>query len=322
MRFFLLVLCLLALRPAWAEPLLHPDERWDTPARAGSRLTPRPPLVAETDTRPAFTRQIVRVQWRTLDPIDLYVIRPVGAQKPPAVLYLYSYPQDTHRFMDDAYCERLTRNGCAAVGFESALTGGRYHDRPMREWFVSELPEALSESAHDVSCILDYLAGRGDLDSTRFAMFGQGSGGTIALLAAAADTRLHAVDILNPWADWPRWLAQSPLVPENERPRYRTPAFLKTAAPLDPVRFLPRLKNRAVRLTWTADDDAVPAACRAALVQAAPPSTQIVRLTDPAAAFSALGGGRVFLWTAEQLHALPPPAFSLHPTVSAPSPQK
>src|ERR1022692_4628664 len=75
-------------------------------------------------------------------------------------------------------------------GFVSALTGQRYHDRPMKEWFVSELPEALGSSVHDVQMILNYLADRNDLDMTRVGMYGQGSGGTIAILAASADPRL------------------------------------------------------------------------------------------------------------------------------------
>ena len=32
-------------------------------------------------------------------------------------------------------------------------------------------------------------------------MFGEGSGGTIALLAASVDPRIKAVDVLNPWGD-------------------------------------------------------------------------------------------------------------------------
>ena len=214
-----------------AEPPPHPDEDWTTPGLTGTHLAPRmTPFVAETDHGPGFTREIVRVKWRVNDPIDLYVIRPTGVAKPPVALYLYGYPNDTRRFLQDDYCQRLTRGGCAAVGFESALTAGRYHDRPMREWFVSELPESLASSAHDVHYILDYLASRGDLDLTRVGMFGQGSGGAVAVLAAGADPRIKALDLFNPWGDWPDWLAKSPVIPEGERPRYVTPAFGKRVA--------------------------------------------------------------------------------------------
>ncbi len=54
----------------------------------------------------------------------------------------------------------------------------------MKEWFVSELQESLVESTHDVQMIINYLSTRGDLDMDRVGMFGQGSGGAIAILAA------------------------------------------------------------------------------------------------------------------------------------------
>lgn len=71
----------------------------------------------------------------------------------------------------------VTREGFAAVGFVSALTGHRYHDRPMREWFISEPQECLAVSAHDVQMVLDYLGTRGDLNTDRVGMVAEGSGG-------------------------------------------------------------------------------------------------------------------------------------------------
>jgi hypothetical protein len=56
-----------------------------------------------------------------------------------------------------AECARVTRDGFAAIGFVSAFTGHRYQNRPMKQWFVSELPEALGSSVHDVQMILSPL---------------------------------------------------------------------------------------------------------------------------------------------------------------------
>ena len=36
-----------------------------------------------------------------------------------------------------------------------------------------------------------------------------GSGAAIAILAAAIDPRLKALDLVDPWGDWPDWLAKS-----------------------------------------------------------------------------------------------------------------
>jgi hypothetical protein len=52
----------------------------------------------------------------------------------------------------------------------SALNGHRYTYRPMKQWFVSELQEALGSSVHDVQMILNYLSTRDDLDMSRVGM--------------------------------------------------------------------------------------------------------------------------------------------------------
>src|SRR5262249_32801370 len=88
---------------------------------AGSALHAEQPLVGEKDEYPDFTREFIQVQWRKRDPIDLYVIRPRDlkkpVEKPPVILYLYGYPSETQRFQDNGYCQRLSQDGFAAVGF-------------------------------------------------------------------------------------------------------------------------------------------------------------------------------------------------------------
>src|SRR5262249_42588244 len=148
------------------------------------------------------------------------------------------------------FCRALTQNGFAAVGFVSALTGPRYQNRPQKKWFISELEESLGSSVHDVQMILNYLASRGDLDTDRVGMWGDGSGASIALMAAAVDSRIKALDLLDPWGDWPDWLAKSTLIPEDERADYLKPEFLNKLAGLDPVKWLPQLKTENVRLQY------------------------------------------------------------------------
>jgi len=220
---------------------------------------------------PAYSRELVRLEWRHGDPIDMYIVKPHGVEKPRVVLYLYSFPSDIDRFMDDGWCKRATKEGLAAVGFVSALTGDRFRNRPMREWFVSELQESLGSSAHDVQLILDYLGARTDLSAKEVGMFGQGSGGSIAVLAAAADPRIRALDLLNPWGDWPDWLKASPVVPDEERARYLTPEFLQKVSMLDPINFLPQLHDRAVRVQQIMDDPVMPSAARDKVAAAVSP---------------------------------------------------
>src|SRR5262245_17439315 len=207
--------------------LARATESFSSLSLKDSNLHASPPILGGKAETKTFVRELLQVQWRPNDPIDLYVIRPRGAKNPPVVLYLYGYPSDTQRFKDDRYCERVVRGGAAAVGFVSAFTGHRSEHRPPSSSFLSELPEAVATIVHDVQMILDYLTSRGDLDMSRVGMLGQGSGGAIAILAAAADSRLRVLDLLDPWGDWPDWLAKSTFVPEENRARYLKPNFLK-----------------------------------------------------------------------------------------------
>jgi|SRR5580658_2192563 hypothetical protein len=262
-------------------------------------------LIGEHDDYPSFSRDMIRLTWRAGDPIDLFLILPKGRTKPPVILYLYSYPSDTDRFMNDDFCKFLAQGGFAAAGFVSALTGQRYHDRPMKEWFVSELPEALVNSVADVQMLLNYLAARGDVDVTRAGMFGEGSGAAIGILAAAADPRIKALDIVDPWGDWPDWLAKSSLIPEDERAAYVKPEFLKIAAPLDPVRWFGQV-NIPVRLQYLSDPAVTPQIARERMVSAAPEQAKIIPLPDAVAQYKA-AKLKFFDWIKDQLRPAPVP---------------
>jgi hypothetical protein len=297
-----------AFDPRTGTPLYETiQEDWSSLAIGTSKLEPESPLVAETDEGDGFTRTLLQLKWRPGDPLDLYVILPKDVKKPPAVLYLYGYKDDTDRFKDDRWCQRVTRGGVAAVGFVSALSASRFHDRPLEQWFVSELQESLGSTVHDVHFILDYLAQRGDLDLDRIGMFGQASGGAIALLAAAADSRIKAVDVLDPWGDWPVWLAQSPIPTDDPKHAdFTHPLFLKKVAPLDPVKWLPTLKSTRIRIQQVMDNDATPKVCKDAIREAAPKQAEIVRFEHVSDLSNAAAQGKLFDWVKGELKNLPP----------------
>jgi hypothetical protein len=243
------------------------------------------------------------VQWRPGDPIDLYIIKPTNIQRPPVVLFLYSYPADTDRFREDAYCATVTSYGFAAVGFVSALTGQRYHDRPWKQWFVSELPESLATTVHDVQMILNYLGTRSDLDSSRAGMFGQGSGGTIAILAAASDARLRAIDVLDPWADWHDWFQQSRFIDDQQRQQFTDPAFLARITNFDPVEWLPKLQNQALRLQETSFDQNTPNMVKQRLAAALGRNADVVRYSSiDDYKERAAANGNILVWLSRQVN--------------------
>jgi hypothetical protein len=282
----------------------RPNEDWNCIYLSKGELEAREPLVGETDEELTFTRQLVKLEWRPGDPIYLFTMIPKPVAKPPVILYLYTYPTETDRFLNERFCQQLTKNGFAAVGFASALTGHRYHDRPMKQWFVSELQESLGSTTHDVQMILDYLATRSDLDMTRVGMFGEGSGGAIAVLAAAADRRIRAIDLLNPWGDWPNWLAKSSVVPETERALFMKPEFLRSVANLDPVRWLPGLKI-PIRLQYMNEGQTVPVDARARIEAAVPPQTLKVPSERALREYQRSSGANFLDWIHDQLLAIP-----------------
>ena len=290
------------LDPKTGKPLYETVvEDWSSLQIGHSLLTPQAPTVIPAEEQEKFARQLVRVQWRPGDPIDLWVILPKGVKKPPVVLYLYNFNEDTDRFKSNGWCERATSGGVAAVGFVSALSGQRFHDRPMKQWFVSELQESLGSTVHDVKFILDYLSQRGDVDMSRVGMFGEGSGGAITVLAAAADQRIKAVDLLDPWGDWPQFLAKSPVVKDDpDHTNYVKPAFLKKVAPLDPVKWLPQLKV-PVRIQQVRQNGATPLECKDSITRVAPKQAVLVRFGTVVDLGSREGGGKIFGWIKEQI---------------------
>ncbi len=257
------------------------------------------------------TRELLRMQWRVNDPIDLYVIRPVSPKSLPVVLFLYNYTYDTDVFRADRWCDRARQNGFAVAGFASALSPSRIRaPRPLKQWFVSQLQEALATSTHDVQMTLNYLATRGDLDMDRVGIFGQGSGGAIAILAAAADPRIKALDLMDPWGDWPAWLRGSTQVPDQERQLYLQPTFLESVRSLDPVAVLPRLRARALRIQQRTDDLVTPQGARDAMAASLPQTEPgqappvLDRFPNLAAEAQALGPNGVLGWFHQQLGRL------------------
>jgi hypothetical protein len=294
-------------------PIADPSDRrfvgvkedWNSPSLDTSSLRPAPPLGAYINDNGTYTVELLQVQWRWADPLDLYVMKPKGVEKPPVILYLYGYPTDTDNFKNEDFQRSVTKDGFAAVGFVSALTGHRYHDRPMKEWFVSDLQECLADSAHDVQEVLNYLDTRGDLDMNRIGMYAQGSGATIGILASAADPRIKVLDIIDPWGDWPTWLATSPFVPEEERADYIKPEFLQKVEVLEPTVWLPHIQAKKFRLQDATFEQVTPKAAKDRLRAAVPPDATVVIYKTPEEFNAVVRDNKDLQWIHQELRSLP-----------------
>lgn len=279
-------------------------EDWTTPELKTSNLKPTA-VIGYVSDYPGYTLQLNQVQWRPGDPLDLYVMKPKGVKKPPVILYLYSYNYDTDTFKNEAWQRAVTNDGFAAVGFVTALTGHRYHDRPMREWFISELQECLAVSAHDVQMVLNYLSTRGDLDMDRVGIFAEGSGATIAILASAADPRIKVVDAVDPWGDWPTWMTASPFVPQDERASYIKPEYLKRVADLEPVGWLPKVRAKRFRLQDAIFETTTPISAKEKLRAAVPLGATVVVYKNLEEYRTAIKGNKQMEWMHNALRAIP-----------------
>ncbi len=281
------------------------QEDWSSLQIGASKLEPQPPIVGEVDQEKDFTKIMVRLQWRPGDPVDLWIYLPKGVKNPPVVLYLYS-PSSSERFNNNDWATRVTSGGVAAVGFHGALMGPRFHDRPMKQWFISEFQEGLGSTVHDIKFILDYLDKTGQVDMKRVGMFGEGVGGSIAILAAAADPRIKVIDTLEPWGDWPVFLTKSPaIMPDPHHEDFGKPDFLKKVAPLDPVKWLSTLKI-PVRMQQVKESTTMPEDCKDALKGAAPKQAEVDRFATVAQLTQRENGGRLFQWVKDKLPAAEP----------------
>lgn len=280
-------------------------EDWSTPSLGDSHLLPVAPIDLPDDTHAGYTVELIQLQYRWGDPYDVYVLKPKGVKKPPVILNLYGFPTDTDPYKNEVFQTALTKDGFAAVGFVCALTGHRYHDRPMKEWFVSDLQEALGTTAHDVQMVLYYLEARGDLDMRRVGMFGQGSGATAAILASGVDPRIKVLDVLDPWGDWPTWLATSPVVPEEERAEYVKPDFLKKVATLETLDWLPKIQAKKFRMQQNMFETDTPLAVKAKLRAAARPDTTFASYKTIPEFKAAFPNSTNLEWIEAQLKLLP-----------------
>lgn len=277
-----------------------------------SAFFPLTPVLGQKDDNPKmpFIRERWQMMWRPADSFDLFVCKPRGTSgKLPVILYLYTSPSSTDRFKSDDWCMTMTSEGFAAVGFLSAYTGARLEMRSPTATFFADFQESLASSVHDVQLILDYLATRADLDMTRVGMYGQGSGGTIAILASSVDKRIRALDVLTPWGDWTNFFSQSRYVAADKRAKFTAPEFQAKIAAFDPLKVLPNVQARSVRIDDARKSGPMPDASQERLEAAAPPTAIINQYGDPAALQPNASG--MFAWLKAELQSKTKPKVEL-----------
>jgi hypothetical protein len=136
-------------------------------------------------------------------------------------------------------------------------------------------------------------------------MFGMGSGGTIAILAAQADPRINTLDVLDPWGDWPDWFRNTAALSPEDREKFSTPEFLGPIATLDPVAYLPDLQTRNIRIQQMISDPVTPSVAKVKISSAAPFRTILVKYQSPEDLFKTWQVSGLTGWIKQQLHSTP-----------------
>jgi len=109
-------------------------------------------------------------------------------------------------------------------------------------------------------------------------------------------------DLMDPWGDWPDWLKESKQISEDERPMYLTPEFVQRVSNLDPLVYLPQLKDRTLRIQQVMTDPVTPPIASSKIADAAPRADQVSRYPDRTAEAKALGTNGIVKWLGEQLN--------------------
>jgi hypothetical protein len=100
-------------------------------------------------------------------------------------------------------------------------------------------------------------------------------------------------------------MQKSAVIPDEERPAYVKPEFLKKVADFDPVKLLPGLKTPHIRLNQLNDDVAsTPEEAKKRLEESLPATAEHHRFESSMAFYGEVAsGGRVFDWLKLQIKA-------------------
>jgi hypothetical protein len=124
-------------------------------------------------------------------------------------------------------------------------------------------------------------------------------------VVAAEDPRIKVLDVLDPWGDWPTWIATSPFVPDDERADYMKPEFFKKAATLETLEWLPKIQAKAFRFQQNVFEADTPKPIKQKLREAAPHGTTFVQYQTMEEFKAAFPKSTNLDWVKRQLKSLP-----------------
>jgi len=113
-------------------------------------------------------------------------------------------------------------------------------------------------------------------------------------------------------------LATSPFVPQDERPDYVKPEFLKKAAALETVEWLPKIQAKKFRLQQLLFETDTPKAVKEKLRAAVPAGTPVVLYKTLEEFKRAFPYSTNLEWMEHELRSLPEPGAAANTATSQP----
>jgi dipeptidyl aminopeptidase/acylaminoacyl peptidase len=126
-----------------------------------------------------------------------------------APVFVVTHGQANNRIGAVKYAGMLARAGYGVLLFDM-----RCHGRSEGDFCTYGYHER-----YDVSAAIDYLESRGDLGTDRVGIIGESMGGTIAVMAAAADPRINLLIADSPFLDLPT------IISDQAKALYGLPKF-------------------------------------------------------------------------------------------------
>jgi len=184
-----------------------------------------------------------------------YLLLPPGRGKSPAALFVHWYDseaQNSNRTQFLREAEALARIGLVSLLVETPWSDSQwYAKRDVSKDFENSVQE-VKELRHALSFLLDTQSAR--IDTRRVALVGHDFGAMYGLLAASADHRVSALALQAFTGSFSDWFLynQRALSPEAKQ------AVVDRLAPLDPLKYVPRLDTVPVLMQFAKDDFYVP----------------------------------------------------------------
>ncbi len=211
--------------------------------------------------------------------------QPAGEGPFPGVVMLHILGGDFP--LSQSISNGMARRGIAVLFIRMPYYGERRDPKVRRRMIspdIEETVEAMRQAILDIRRAGAWLRSRPEVDENRLGITGISLGGIMTSLAAQAEPRFKNVAIYLaggglPAAIWDHPDPKLRQLRENwEAKGLDREAFLKQAAPSDPLTYADRLKNRRVLMVAAKHDEVIPPKCAVLLHEAIGSQAELVWL--------------------------------------------